>query len=159
MLVALHAFHSAAAIAEFRRAQPQAPILLGLAGTDIYRFIASDRATVLRSLTLADALIGLHDLVKLAIPEHFGSKLHVIYQSAPSLARRPPLSRIFEVLVIGHLREEKDPLRAGLAARLLPRESRLRVTHLGRAHDASWAERAAAEMAGNRRYRWAGEVA
>ena len=39
-------------------------------------------------------------------------KLRMIYQSVPPLPRRlPPLRDAFEVLVIGHLREEKDPLR------------------------------------------------
>jgi glycosyltransferase involved in cell wall biosynthesis len=60
--------------------------------------------------------------------------------------------------VIGHLREEKDPLRAALAARDLPLASRVRVIHLGKAHDEHWAERARAEMAVNPRYLWKGEV-
>jgi glycosyltransferase involved in cell wall biosynthesis len=65
---------------------------------------------------------------------------------------------VFEVLVIGHLREEKDPLRAALAARALPETSRIRVVHLGMAHDTQWADAARAEMAENPRYQWRGEL-
>jgi len=65
---------------------------------------------------------------------------------------------VFEVLVIGNLREEKDPLRTALAARALPETSRIRVVHLGMAHDEPWAEAARAEEAANPRYRWRGEV-
>jgi glycosyltransferase involved in cell wall biosynthesis len=56
------------------------------------------------------------------------------------------------------LREEKDPLRTALAARLLPTNSRIRIVQLGRAHDADWERQAKAEMAANARYRWRGEL-
>jgi putative glycosyltransferase (TIGR04348 family) len=108
---------------------------------------------------LADRLVGLHDLVAEAIPEAMRGKLRVIYQSVPPLPRRlPAVRKTFEVLVIGHLREEKDPLRAAQAARALPENSRIRVVHLGMAHEPKWAEAATAEMAVNPRYRWRGEV-
>jgi putative glycosyltransferase (TIGR04348 family) len=158
-MVALHAWRSAEAIAAFRERYPDRPLVVALTGTDIYRFSVSDPAVTLRSMELADALVCLHDLVHEAIPERFADKLHVIYQSAPALTRpRIPSRRHFDVCVIGHLREEKDPLRAALAARELPAESRIRVIHLGKAHDETWAERARAEMAVNPRYRWKGEV-
>ena len=159
LLLALHAWRSAASIARFRERHPHRPLIVGLGGTDVYRFLASDPPTVLRSLELADALVGLHDLVGAAIPARFRDKLVVIHQSARPLRRRDPQRpRGFDVLVIGHLREEKDPLRAAEAARRLPAASRIRVLHLGRALDASWADRARAEMAANPRYRWLGEA-
>src|SRR5262249_5733377 len=86
-------------------------------------------------------------------------KLRVIYQSVPPLPRRlPPLHGTFEVLVVGHLREEKDPLRTAQAARLLPVASRIRVVHLGMAHGDQWSAAAHTEMAENPRYQWRGEV-
>ncbi len=110
-------------------------------------------------MAMADRLVGLHDLVAEALPETMRGKLRVIHQSVPPLPRRlPPVRDAFEVLVIGHLREEKDPLRAAQAARGLPGTSRMRVVHLGMAHDASWAAAAEAEMAANPRYQWRGEV-
>ncbi|NIR29616.1 MAG: TIGR04348 family glycosyltransferase [Gammaproteobacteria bacterium] len=159
LMLALHAWRSAEAAAHFRDRFPQRPLVVALTGTDIYRFIDSDPDVTLRSMELADALVGLHDLAAEAIPARLRDKVHVIYQSVPPLSSRlPPLKRVFEVLVIGHLREEKDPLRTALATRDLPSSSRIRVVHLGRAHDEAWAERARAEMARNPRYRWRGEV-
>ncbi|HLI12912.1 MAG TPA: selenoneine biosynthesis selenosugar synthase SenB [Alphaproteobacteria bacterium] len=158
LMIALHAWRSADSIREFRARHPERPLVVALTGTDIYRFQHSHPEATLASMASADILVGLHDLVADALPEPLRGKVKVIYQSAPLLPRRlPPLRRIFEVLVIGHLREEKDPLRAAYAARELPPESRLRIVHLGKAHDASWAEAAQAEMARNPRYHWRGE--
>ncbi len=159
LMVALHAWRSAGSIARFHARHPERPLVVALTGTDIYSFIHSHRDTTLRSLDLAHRLVGLHELVPDAVPKPYHDKLRIIYQSAPPLRRRmPPLRHAFEVLVIGHLREEKDPLRAAAAARRLPQSSRLRVVHLGAAREQSWAERARAEMARNPRYVWRGEV-
>jgi putative glycosyltransferase (TIGR04348 family) len=159
LIIALHAWRSAASISAFREDFPNAPLIVALTGTDVYRFLESDPETTLRSLELADALVCLHDRVHQAIPERFAEKLQVIYQSALPLSRpRAPSRRFFDVYVIGHLREEKDPLRAALAVRDLPASSRLRVIHLGKAHSDEWAVRAEEEMSMNPRYIWRGEV-
>jgi putative glycosyltransferase (TIGR04348 family) len=159
LMIALHAWRSAASVRAFRAWYPERALIVGLAGTDIYRFQQTDPAVTLGSMAVADRLVGLHDLVAEAIPEAMHKKLRIIYQSVPPLPRRlQPLRDAFEVLVIGHLREEKDPLRAAQAARALPATSRIRVVHLGMAHDAQWAEAARAEMAENPRYHWRGEV-
>ncbi|HEX5420610.1 MAG TPA: glycosyltransferase, partial [Gammaproteobacteria bacterium] len=67
-------------------------------------------------------------------------------------------ARFFDVLVAGHLRDEKDPLRAAYAVRSVPKDSRLRVVHYGRALDRVWRQAAEAEMQRNPRYVWRGEV-
>jgi putative glycosyltransferase (TIGR04348 family) len=159
LMVALHAWRSAGSITTFRERHADHPLIVALTGTDIYRFIHSHPTATLRSMESADALVGLHDKVGAAIPEHFGEKLHVIYQSARPLSRpRKPSKRFFDICVICHLREEKDPLRAAMAARALPASSRIRIIHLGKAHSEEWAEQAQAEMAQNPRYHWQGEV-
>jgi putative glycosyltransferase (TIGR04348 family) len=159
LMIALHAWRSAASIRTFRARYPDRPVILGLGGTDIYHFQQTDPEITHGSMELADRLVGLHDLVAEAIPDAMHGKLRVIYQSVPPLPHRlPAVHNIFEVLVIGHLREEKDPLRAAQAARALPESSRIHVVHFGMAHDARWAEAATAEMALNPRYRWRGEV-
>ena len=123
LMIALHAWRSAASVRAFRARYPDRPLIVGMAGTDIYRFQQSDPDTTHGSMALADRLVGLHDLVAEALPEMMRGKLRVIYQSVPPLPRRLPVLRdAFEVLVIGHLREEKDPLRAALAARGVPAE-------------------------------------
>lgn len=158
-MVALHAWRSATSIARFREAHPNRPLIVALTGTDVYRFLLSDPEMTLQSMDAADALVGLHDLVHEAIPERFAGKLHTIYQSAEPLpGTRSPSQRNFDICVVGHLREEKDSLRAAYAVRDLPETSRLRVVHLGKAHDARWARMARDEMARNPRYRWLGEV-
>jgi putative glycosyltransferase (TIGR04348 family) len=160
MMIALHAWRSARSITDFHKLHPGKPIIVALTGTDIYRFIHTHRATTLRSFAVADKLIGLHALVPDAIPLRYRHKIEIIYQSAPPLRGLDAKSGTgcFEVLVVGHLRAEKDPLRAAQAARLLPASSRVRVVHLGRAHDESWARRARADMERNPRYIWRGEV-
>jgi putative glycosyltransferase (TIGR04348 family) len=158
LMIALHAWRSAASIERFRTQHPEAPLVVALTGTDIYHYAETDSATTFRSLDLADALVGLHDLVRDSLPREHLRKLTIIRQSATALARRPPLQRVFEIIVIGHLREEKDPLRAAAAARLLPASSRIRVVHLGGAYNRQWDKRARREMAENPRYRWLGDV-
>ncbi len=159
MMVAIHAWRSAASIARFAQAHPGRPLVVCLAGTDIYRFQHSHPEETLASMERASALVCLHGLVDRAAPRRFHGKLRVIHQSAPPLtgARRPS-ARTFDVCVIGHLRDEKDSLRTAFAARLVPAGSRLRVIQLGKAHDADWAGRAAREMADNPRFLWRGEV-
>ena len=159
MMVALHARRSASSIERFRQQFPGHPLVVALTGTDIYRFQYSHPEETLRSMEMADALVCLHDLVYRVIPETYRGKLHVIHQSAAPLTRaRSPSVRTFAVCVIGHLREEKDPFRSAYAARTLPEESRLRVIHLGKAHNDEWAAQARAEMETNPRYHWRGEV-
>ena len=158
-MVAIHAWRSASSIARFRQQFPGHPLVVALSGTDIYRFRHSHPEETLRSLGMADALVCLHDLVSRAIPEAHRKKLHVIHQSAAPLKRaRSPSVRTFDVCVVGHLREEKDPFRAAYAARTLPEQSRLRVIHLGKAHNDEWAGQARAEMEINPRYHWRDEV-
>jgi putative glycosyltransferase (TIGR04348 family) len=159
LMIALHAWRSAGSIRTYRARYPRQPLIVGLAGTDVYHFQYSDPDVTLGSMALANMLVGLHEQVAAAIPEEMRSKLRVIYQSVPPLThRQPPLRGVFEVLVVGHLRDEKDPLRTAYAARMLPAESQIRVVHLGMAHSAHWFEMARAEMAENPRYRWRGEV-
>src|SRR5689334_11550467 len=159
LMIALHAWRSADSVRAWRARYPQAPLIVGLGGTDIYRFQQCDPDVTLGSMRVADMLVGLHDLVSDAIPEEMHSKLRVIYQSVPPLLRRlPPLRDAFEVLVVGHLREEKDPLRTAQASRLLPPASRVQVVHLGMAHDERWSAAAHTEMVENPRYQWRGEV-
>ncbi len=159
MMVAVHAWRSHASIRSFSERHPGRPLVVLLAGTDIYAFQHSHPEDTLDSMARADALVCLHDLVHRAIPKKFGRKLHVIRQSAPPLSTpRTPSVRTFDVCVVGHLRSEKDSLRAAYAARLAEPGSKLRVIHLGKAHNAEWESDALAELKRNPRYVWRGEV-
>lgn len=158
-MVAVHAWRSAESIRAFADRYPDRPLIVLLAGTDVYRFQHSHPDETLGAMECATFLIGLHDLVHKAIPDRFGSRLRVIYQSAPIPDEaHAPSKDFFDVCVIGHLRDEKDSLRAAYAARPAPDNSRLRVTHLGRAHTKEWEQAAIAEMALNPRFIWKREV-
>ncbi|MFC6790253.1 selenoneine biosynthesis selenosugar synthase SenB [Methylobacterium komagatae] len=157
-LIALHAWRSAEAVAQFRATYPNRPVVVVLTGTDLYHFLESEPEATLRGLDLADRLVGLHDEVARALPKRFHTKLRVIHQSARGrAARETPDPEVFEVLVVGHLRPEKDPFRTARAARHLRRDSRIRVLHLGGAHEPTWAETARREMQENPRYVWLGD--
>jgi len=159
LMIAIHAWRSADAIGRYRARFPGGPLVVGLGGTDVNTFLKTHPETTLRSMEMADALICLHNLIGEALPAALRKKLHVVHQSAlPLPGPRHPSKRNFDVCVIGHLRDEKDPFRTALAARRLPRQSKLRVFHLGKAHTSEFASRAKAEMKINPRYRWLGEV-
>ena len=159
VLVAVHAWRSAQAIERFKTAHPDRPLVLQLSGTDIYGTLKSDPVPTLRSMELADRLVALNDLAWKVVPRRLHKKLIVMHQSAePLTGPRQPSPRAVIVSVIGHLRDVKDPLRAALAARLLPAGSRVRIEQVGRAYTPDWARRARAEMADNPRYRWRDDV-
>jgi putative glycosyltransferase (TIGR04348 family) len=164
LLVALHARKSARSIERFRSACPRRPLVVVLTGTDLYRDLATS-AAARRSLELADRLIVLQPRGVDALPRLLRARARVVIQSAqPAHSARPVAlavhsRRAFDVCVIGHLRPVKDPFRAALAARLLPRSSRVRVLHLGGALSRAMARRARAEERANPRYRWFGELA
>lgn len=159
LMVAVHAWRSAAAIERFKTTFPERPVILQLSGTDIYGYIDSDPEPTLRSMELADRLVALNDLAWRAVPKRLRPRLGVIHQSADRLPHpRRPSARAVVVSVIGHLRDVKDPLRAAKAMRLLPATSRVRIEQVGRAYTPAWAARARAEMKTNPRYLWRGDV-
>ena len=159
LMIALHAWRSAASIKLYRKVYPKGPLIVALGGTDVNTFLKSNPTVTEQSMDEADALIGLHERIKDELPIRFHKNLHIIKQSAqPAPSHRAPTKRHFDICVVGHLREEKDPFCAAFASRLLPHDSRLRVIHLGKAHSPKWAKQAKSEMRHNPRYIWRGEV-
>ena len=159
VLVVLHARRSAASIRIFREQYPDAPLVLCLTGTDVYQDIATD-AEAQRSLELADRLIVLQPLAAEEVPVDLRWKVRTVVQSArPTPGPGPsPAARTFDLAVVGHLRDVKDPLRAAEASRLLPPSSKIRVVQVGGALDPNLGDAARAEMRRNPRYRWLGEL-
>jgi putative glycosyltransferase (TIGR04348 family) len=156
LLIALHARRSAESIQRFHKLHPDLPLIVVLTGTDLYRDIQTDRKSK-QSLELATRLVVLQRMALAELPKHLHPKTLVIYQSAePCRARPSSRGKTFNVCVIGHLREEKDPLRTALAVRRLPCDSRILVTHIGTALNDHLGERARAEAKSNPRYRWLG---
>jgi putative glycosyltransferase (TIGR04348 family) len=157
LMIALHAWRSADSIRRFRELYPDRPLIVALSGTDIYEYIERDPVPTLHSLACADRLVALQELARRRVPERFRRKVHVVHQSATPLHAAPKRTRSFDVAVIGHLREVKDPLRAAQAARGLPASSRIRIVHLGAAETPRWRAMAEAEMKHNPRYIWRGD--
>ncbi len=157
LMIALHARRSHASIVRFAALQPERPLVLVLTGTDIYRDILSDAAAQ-ESLRLAHLIVTLQEQGPLALPPALRLKARVVYQSSPRLApaRRP--SRHFDVCVVAHLRDEKDPFRAARAAALLPAASRVRIRHVGGALQPGMAEQARALAAAIPRWHWLGPL-
>lgn len=158
VLVALHARHSHDAIVEFKQSNPASPAILALTGTDLYHDIEVNEKAK-ESLQLADRLVVLQDQGLEEVGPVLREKTRVITQScAPWTSHPPRREGCFEVALIGHLREVKDPLLAAKAVRLLPEDSRIVVTHAGEAVDEEMAWRAETESASNPRYDWIGGV-
>jgi putative glycosyltransferase (TIGR04348 family) len=154
-LIALHARRSAASIEAFARSYPGRPLIVVLTGTDLYRDIRTDAAAQ-RSLELATRLVVLQERGPDALPAVLRDKAVVVYQSAPKLAPGAPRRTRFDVAVVGHLRDEKDPLLAMRVAESLPADSRIRVLHIGKALDRALAQAARATARRCPRYRWTG---
>ncbi|NWG38875.1 MAG: TIGR04348 family glycosyltransferase [Hydrogenophilaceae bacterium] len=157
VMIALHARRSASAIHAFTAKHPDRPLIVVLTGTDLYRDIRHD-PDAQQSLELAHRLVVLQEKGVEEMAPELAAKTRVIYQSAPDIPRQPPSQDHFEVLVIGHLREEKDPYRTALAAALLPEHSRIRITHLGRALSTEMEEEAKLLQSQIPRWRWLGEM-
>lgn len=157
LMLALHARRSFASIHAFADRHPSRPLLLALTGTDLYRDIHED-PDAQQALELAHRLIVLQDRGADELPAHLAARTRVIYQSSPDIARQPAPPDTFEVLVIGHLRKEKDPFRPALATAYIPEHSQIRVTHLGGALSEDMAETAELAQAKLSRWTWAGDV-
>jgi putative glycosyltransferase (TIGR04348 family) len=157
VLLALHATKNASAIARHRLRHPGRPLIVLLAGTDLYGPRGGLAPRAQASLRLADRIVVLHPKAALDLPRQARRKARVILQSAPAPSRRPRRSEFFDVAVVGHLRAVKDPLRTALAVRSLPGLSRIRVRQVGAATEPALAARARAEGEKNGRYCWLGE--
>lgn len=157
VMIALHARRSHDSIRRFALTHPACPLVVALTGTDLYRDIRID-AGAQQSMRVATRMVVLQEMGLKELAPALRRKTRVIYQSAPVAPGQVPLKSCFEVLVSGHLRQEKDPFRAAAALAYLPCESRIRVTHAGGAMAPEFAGEARQWMRLQPRYRWLGEV-
>jgi putative glycosyltransferase (TIGR04348 family) len=157
LLIALHARRSADSIAAFAAAHPDRALIVVLTGTDLYRDLEHDAITQ-RSLELATSLVVLNELGADALPPRARGKASVILQSAPPIVPGRHAVRTFDVAVVGHLREVKDPQTVMRAAALLPADSRVRIRHAGRALEPTLDKAARATERAHPRYRWLGDM-
>ena len=157
VMLALHARRSHDSIARFAERYPQRPLIVALTGTDLYRDVHHD-ANAQESLELATRMVVLQDMGLRDLAPRLRHKTHVIYQSCEAIPRRPAIRSCFEIVISGHLREEKDPFCGAAALEHLPGESRIRITHIGGARDPALAREARRWMQREPRYVWLGEL-
>ena len=161
--MALHARRSHPSIVRYRHERPKAPLVVALTGTDVYRDIDSDE-DARASVDAATRLVVLQPMAIDRLPSHVRHRARTIYQSTdlclPQLETGPAAGEdeFFDVCVLAHLREVKDPFRPSEAARLLPQSSRIRILHAGAALSDAMRQRAERESKDNPRYKWLGEL-
>jgi putative glycosyltransferase (TIGR04348 family) len=155
VLLALHARRSADSIAAWAQAHPQRPLVVALTGTDLYRDIQND-AQAQRSLELAHRLVVLQDQGPLSLPLALREKARVVLQSCSARQTLAKTAQHLRVLMVGHLREEKDPLTLLAAVRLLQPGDGICIDHIGAALDPALGAAAQATAAQCPHYRWLG---
>ena len=156
-MIALHARRSRPAIVAWTRREPRRPLLVALTGTDLYRDVPAGDPSAVASLDDADVLVVLQDQAVADLPVRHRAKARVVYQSARTLApfARKAAGRT-HLLMVAHLRDEKDPRTLLSAWRRLPRELPATLTLIGAALDPALGAEAAALAAADPRVQWLG---
>jgi putative glycosyltransferase (TIGR04348 family) len=156
-LVVLHALRSRRSVADFRSRKANGKVVMVLTGTDIY---GGQCAEVEEAMRTADRLVVLQPKAMEKVPAQFRGKTRVILQSAVPMAGPAASKSVdpFQVCVVGHLREVKDPLRAARAARLLPVDSKIVIRQAGGIIEERFRGEVEREERDNGRYEWLGEL-
>jgi putative glycosyltransferase (TIGR04348 family) len=157
LMIALHARRSAPAVAAWRAAHPARPLLLVLTGTDLYHDIDGD-GDAQRSLAWADALVVLNELGAQHLPAALRARCHVLLQSCAARRTLPRTARHLRALMVGHLRDEKDPRCYFRAAQRLAGRRDILLDHVGAALDPALGAEAQALAALQPQYRWLGAL-
>ena len=154
-LIALHARRSAPSIRAWREADARAPLAVVLTGTDLYRDLP-ESVEARQSLEFADRIVVLQDLALQELSRALQAKCIVIVQSAPVLRPAAKAGDRLACVVVGHLRDEKDPATLWRAIDLLPPGLPVSIRHIGAATEPAMAREAMAAARRDSRYRWTG---
>jgi putative glycosyltransferase (TIGR04348 family) len=159
VMLALHALKSAAAVQAWHASKGGQGLGVVLTGTDLYRDLATSTAAQ-ASVALASQLVTLQDQAVQALPTELQHKALVIYQSTPTRQTLQKTDRHLRAVMVGHLRDEKDPLTLMAAARLLSPDTdgpmAIYIDHIGEPLDAQLGAAAQATALACPHYRWLG---
>jgi putative glycosyltransferase (TIGR04348 family) len=157
VMVALHARKSAPAALAWAQAIGPQRLAVVLTGTDLYRDIQTD-LDAQHLMQVAGRLVVLQERGSDALPPDLRPKTQVIFQSAPRRVALSKPKRHLRALMVGHLRDEKDPLTyLRTAARLAERPDVL-LDHIGAAPEPHWLQAVAHTARCCPAYRWLGGV-
>ena len=157
VLIALHAKKSGASALRFARRHPEKPLVVVLTGTDLYRDLARSNVAH-RALDAARAIVVLQPDALRFLKASWRKKATAIVQSATAPKVKRSSHTELRAVVLGHLRSEKDPLRAAYALRKLPRDEKITVTQAGAALEQRYARAAEQIEQKEARYRYLGDL-
>ncbi len=155
IMLALHARRSAAAVQAWFDQRGPKGLGLVLTGTDLYRDIQHDAAAQ-AALTQAHSLVVLQSQGLQALPQVHHSKTRVIVASGRSRQTLVKTARHLRVVMVGHMRDEKDPRTLMAAAQLLRTRPDIFIDHIGQALDPALGQAAHETQTQCPRYRWLG---
>ena len=167
-LICLHATRCSEVIRQFSAGFPGCPIVLCLTGTDLHLDLPGSRGDQAQrnardSIRHSSRFVLLEPEGAAQLPSEARSKVRTILQSAtrvePLANQTPPATNnVFQVCVLGHLRDVKDPFLTAIASRELSESSSVRIVHVGEALNDRMKRLAQAEMQANTRYKWLGAL-
>ncbi|MDO8449263.1 MAG: selenoneine biosynthesis selenosugar synthase SenB [Rhodoferax sp.] len=158
VMLALHARKSADAALAWAQAKGAERLAVVLTGTDLYRDIHTD-VSAQRALQAAGQLVVLQERAPDALPEALRPKTRVIFQSAPRRATLSKTAGHVRALMVGHLRDEKDPLTYLRAAARLAQRTDIYLDHIGDALEPALGQAAQQAASSHPHYRWLGGLA
>ena len=159
VLIALHARKSFDSIRRFHGMQPGAPLVVTLTGNRSVLWTSIGATRCFAPSTWQPASWPCSRQRSSACRGRCTTRSTSSYsRPSPRTRRRRSRRNRFEVSVLSHLREVKDPLLAAYATRRLPATSRIVVRHAGAALDEELGEQARKETETNPRYRWLGPL-
>jgi len=155
VMLALHARRSASSIAAWAAARGSHSLAVVLTGTDLYRDIATDAAAQ-HSLAMASQLVVLQAMGTQSLPADLRTKTRVVFQSTSARQTLAKTPQHLRAVMVGHLRDEKDPLTLMAAAQALTAHDGIHIDHIGAPLDAALGQAAQATAQACPHYRWLG---
>lgn len=157
VMLALHARRSAESIRAWVASRGPGGLAVVLTGTDLYGDLATDEQAR-ESVNGAHRLVVLQELAPAALPPGLRSKSRVIYQSALPYPVSMKSVGLLQAVMVGHLRDVKDPRTLFATARLLATSPDIRIVHVGAETDADLGAAARETEQACPNYRWLGEL-